>query len=39
MRGLQKTGAGRLLVILDYLLGKGETIRQPEAYFETILGA
>jgi replication initiation protein RepC len=37
MRGLQKTGAGRLLVILDYLLGKGETIRQPEAYFETIL--
>jgi replication initiation protein RepC len=39
MRGIQKAGAGRLLVILDYLLGKGETIRQPEAYFETILGA
>ena len=39
MRGLQKAGAGRLLVILDYLLGRGETIRQPEAYFETILGA
>lgn len=39
MRGLQKTGAGKLLVILDYLLGKGEAIRQPEAYFETILRA
>jgi replication initiation protein RepC len=26
-------------VILDYLLGKGEAIRQPEAYFETILRA
>lgn len=37
MRGLQKAGAGRLLLILDYLLGKGEAIRQPEAYFETIL--
>ena len=39
MRGLQKTGAGRLLVILDYLLGKGEEIRQPEAYFETVMRA
>ena len=39
MCGLQKAGAGRLLVILDYLLGKGEAIRQPEAYFETILRA
>ena len=37
MRGLQKAGAGRLLLILDYLLGKGEAIRQPEAYFETIV--
>ncbi|WP_435260203.1 helix-turn-helix domain-containing protein (plasmid) [Thioclava sp. FR2] len=37
MRGLQKAGAGRLLLILDYLLGKGEAIRQPEAYFETIM--
>ncbi len=36
-RGLQKAGAGRLLVILDYLLGKVDVIRQPEAYFETIL--
>jgi replication initiation protein RepC len=36
-RGLQKAGAGRLLVILDYLLGKGDAIRQPEAYLETIL--
>lgn len=39
MRGLQKAGAGRLLLILDYLLGKGEAIRQPEAYFETIMKA
>jgi replication initiation protein RepC len=39
MRALQKAGAGRLLLILDYLLGKGEAIRQPEAYFETILRA
>ena len=39
MRGLQKAGAGRLLLILDYLLGKGEVIRQPEAYFETMLRA
>lgn len=39
MHGLQKAGAGRLLLILDYLLGKGEAIRQPEAYFETILRA
>ena len=39
MRGLQTAGAGRLLVILDYLLGKGEAIRQPEAYFETVLRA
>jgi replication initiation protein RepC len=39
MRGLQKAGAGRLLLILDYLLGKGEAIKQPEAYFETILRA
>ena len=37
MRGLQKAGAGRVLLILDYLLGKGEAIKQPEAYFETIL--
>lgn len=37
MLGLQKAGAGRLLLILDHLLGKGDAIRQPEAYFETIL--
>jgi len=39
MCGLQKAGPGRLLLILDFLLGKGEAIRQPEAYFETILRA
>ncbi|MGP3726442.1 helix-turn-helix domain-containing protein [Cereibacter sphaeroides] len=37
MLGLQKAGVGRLLLILDYLLGKGDTIRQPEAYFDVIL--
>ena len=36
-RGLQRAGAGRVLLILDYLLGKVNTIRQPEAYFETIV--
>ncbi|MDR7126388.1 helix-turn-helix domain-containing protein [Pseudotabrizicola sp. 4114] len=39
MRGLQKAGAGKMLVVLDYLLGKADTIRQPEAYFETVLRA
>ncbi|MCC5975388.1 MAG: replication protein C [Rubellimicrobium sp.] len=39
MRGLRKAGAGRLLLILDYLLAKGEAIRQPGAYFEMILRA
>lgn len=38
-RGLQKAGAGQLLLILDYLLGKGDAIRRPEAYLETILRA
>lgn len=37
MRGLEKAGAGKLLLILDYLLAKAEYIRQPEAYFNTIL--
>ncbi|OIQ71632.1 hypothetical protein GALL_467470 [mine drainage metagenome] len=37
MRGLQKAGAGKLLLVLDYLLGRADAIRQPEAYFETIL--
>jgi len=37
MRGLQKAGAGKLLLVLDYLLGRADAVRQPEAYFETIL--
>lgn len=37
LRGLKTAGAGKILLILDYLLGKSNTIRQPEAYFETIL--
>ena len=36
MRGLQKAGAGRLLLILDYLLGKGEAIRQPEGVLQRV---
>lgn len=32
LRGLQAAGPGRVLAILDYLLGRGEAIRRPEAY-------
>lgn len=38
-RGLHSVGAGKLLLILDYLLGKADAIRQPEAYFETVVRA
>ncbi|WP_299846435.1 helix-turn-helix domain-containing protein [uncultured Paracoccus sp.] len=38
-RGLQNVGAAKLLIILDYLLGKADAIRQPEAYFETVVRA
>lgn len=37
LRGLERAGAGKLLLVLDYLLAKAEDIRQPEAYFKTIL--
>lgn len=39
MSGLLKAGAGRLLLIFDYLLAKSEAIKLPEAYFEAILRA
>lgn len=32
LRGLQAAGPGKVLAILDYLLGRGEAIRRPEAY-------
>ena len=37
MRGLQKAGAGKLLLILDYLIARADAIKQPDAYFEKIL--
>ena len=36
-RGLQKAGAGKLLLIFDYLIARADAIRQPDAYFEKIL--
>jgi replication initiation protein RepC len=39
VRCLQSAGAGRLLLIFDYLLRRADAIRQPEAYLETILRA
>jgi replication initiation protein RepC len=36
-RGLQKAGAGRLLLILDYLLAKADAISRPEAYLDRVL--
>lgn len=38
-RGLQKAGAGKLLLIFDYLIARADAIKQPDAYFERILGA
>ncbi len=36
-RGIQKAGAGKLLLIFDYLIARADTIKHPEAYFEKIL--
>lgn len=36
-RGIQKAGAGRLLLVFDYLIARADTIKHPGAYFETIL--
>lgn len=36
-RGIQKAGAGKLLLIFDYLLARSGTIKHPDAYFEKVL--
>jgi len=36
-RGIQKAGAGKLLLVFDYLIARADTIKQPDAYFERIL--
>lgn len=38
MRGLKKSGAGKLLLTLDYLIARADAIKQPDAYFERMLG-
>ncbi len=36
-RGIQKAGAGKLLLVFDYLIARTDTIKHPDAYFERIL--
>lgn len=36
-RGIQKAGAGKLLIVFDYLLARAGTIKHPDAYFEKVL--
>ena len=36
-RGIQKAGAGKLLLVFDYLLARAGTIKHPDAYFEKVL--
>lgn len=36
-RGIQKAGAGKLLLVFDYLIARADTIKHPDAYFERIL--
>lgn len=36
-RGLRQLGAGRVLLVLDYLIAKAGTIREPGAYFAAML--
>ena len=36
-RGLQQAGAGKLLLIFDYLIARADAIKRPDAYFEKIL--
>lgn len=38
IRGIKRAGAGKLLLVLDYLLARAGAIKQPEAYFKRILG-
>ena len=36
-RGIQMAGAGKLLLVFDYLLARSGTIKYPNAYFEKVL--
>lgn len=36
-RGIQMAGAGKLLLVFDYLLARSGTIKYPDAYFEKVL--
>jgi len=36
-RGIQKAGAGKLLLVFDYLIAHSDTIKYPDAYFEKAL--
>ncbi|MBQ08130.1 MAG: replication protein C [Roseobacter sp.] len=36
-RGIQLAGAGKLLLVFDYLLARASTIKHPGAYFEKVL--
>lgn len=36
-RGIQQAGAGKLLLIFDYLIARADTIKHPDAYFERVL--
>lgn len=36
-KGIQKAGAGKLLLVFDYLIARADTIRHPDAYFESVL--
>lgn len=36
-RGIQMAGAGKLLLVFDYLLARSSTIKHPDAYFEKVL--
>ena len=37
LRGLKKAGAGKLLLTLDYLIGRSDAIQRPDAYFERMM--
>ncbi len=36
-RGIQMAGAGKLLLVFDYLIARSGTIKHPDAYFEKVL--
>jgi len=36
---LSKVGPGRVLLAFDYLIARAEVIKEPSAYFETILNS